>query len=89
MDIDDNTGIVTLDEYELHNLLADALQNLIRSQLPELDGEIPMRVVIVPREPKGFSPEMVTEWEATITDLFQTIGTLDARYHDEAEYTCI
>ncbi len=88
MNIKDDTGTVTCDEFELHDMIADMLQNLIRPYIPDLDGEIPERLVIVPREPETFPLDLVTRWEGRVFELIRTISTMDKDYHEDAEHTC-
>jgi polyhydroxyalkanoate synthesis regulator phasin len=88
MNINDETGTITLTEYELHDMIADMLQNLIRPYIPTLDGEIPERIVIEPEHTELFTAEHVQEWEERVNKLIRTISTMDAEYHDDAEQTC-
>ncbi len=81
---DDNFGL-TVNEHELHDIIA-GLKHLYTdndSQRLFVDN-----VKIVPSEPDKFTPALVAKWEQNINDLLDTMGGLDADYHDDAEYTC-
>lgn len=82
-------GVVTLDEHELHDVLADMLQNIFRPYLKDqLDAEMPLQVVIEPKNPEYFTPELKQKWEEGLNAFLSTCAGMDATYHDDAEYTC-
>lgn len=82
-------GVVTLTEHELHDVLADMIQNVFRPYLlDKLDAEMPLRIVIEPTDPDNFPVELVRKWEDRVERLLRLMTRADANYHDDAEYTC-
>ncbi len=93
MNLNKETQTVTVNEYELHDIIASAREGLIRHEASCPDDiktgmEVFARISIEPKQPHLFTAEHVHEWEQKINTLLELLGGLDAEYHDDAEYTC-
>ena len=93
MHLNSKEQTLTVNEYELHDIIADAREGLVRHQ-PECPDDIKTgrelfaEVKIVPKEPDEFSQVLAYKWERKINFLLSLLGEYDADYHDDAEQTC-
>jgi hypothetical protein len=87
MNFDDTTGILTVDEFELHDALAGLRDRFIQNDAIDSSTCIDY-IEIVPKEPDKFTGKLVKLWEGRMEKLLMQMGQLDAWYHDDAEYTC-
>ncbi len=81
MDFDNTTGILTLDEYELHSIIVGL------KYLFDETGVVDY-IEIVPKDPDKFNKKLVDRWERRMEQLILKMGQLDAQFHKDAEYTC-
>ncbi len=92
MNFDETTGILTVDEFELHDIVAGLKDRLVydKSQIDMKPSESLLidYVEIVPKEPDNFDKKLVKRWERRMEKLILQMGQLDAWLHDDAEYTC-
>lgn len=89
MNFDDTTGTLTIDEYELHDMVADMNVNINPARIyAQETGSLLERIRIAPKEPDKFGPGLVNKYEVLINQLVLMIMMVDADVHDDAEYTC-
>lgn len=87
---DDKTGELTVNEYELHGIIA-GLRHLA---CPDCDDEnkqgIPVTnsVKIVPDDKDEFNEDMIEKWQNKMSELLSYCGKIDSEFHEDAEYTC-
>jgi len=89
MQFDDTTGTLTIDEFELHDMLADLNVNMNPARDDaQATGSLLERIKIVPKEPDKFDTGLVNKYEVLVNNLILLAMLYDAEVHDDAEYTC-
>ena len=78
---DEETGILTINEFDLHDLIIALPYVFDKSGIVQ-------RVKIVPTEPDKFDEHLATRWEGRMNRLLDGMYDLDGMFHDDAEYTC-
>ena len=90
MNLDNTTGILTIDEFDLHNILIGMKDSLIPDEAKKSMDETTILdyIEIVPKEPDKFDKKLIARWERKMEGLIIIMGDMDAQFHDDAEYTC-
>ena len=83
MKYEDKVGgaILTLNEYELHNIIA-GLSNL------GPDNDHVDTIVIKPTNPIDCTPELVKKSESGFNAFLKSIHGMDKQFHEDADQTC-
>ena len=84
MKYDDSTAVLTVSEYELHDIIAQIANLYDDGQY----GEHVDQIVIEPTNPEMFTPELKRKWEQKMRAFINYACSLDSEYHDDAEQTC-
>lgn len=83
MILNEETAELTLDEFDLHDILA-GLYHLYQTGS---GNEMVERIKLVSTDER-FTPELVAKWERKVNGLLALMHEFDAEYHEDAEFTC-
>lgn len=81
----DTMGVLTVDEFELHDFIAGYLN------FREVENEslqVVEAIRIVPKSPELFTPDLISKWEGLVNETLERLRRLDGEFHNDAEYTC-
>ncbi|KKN19216.1 hypothetical protein LCGC14_0947850, partial [marine sediment metagenome] len=82
MKFDDETGTLTINEFELHDMVADMNVNINPGRKDaEATGSLLERIKIIPKEPNDFTPGLVNKYEVLLNNLILMTMMIDSDIH--------